>query len=383
MHAKPETACFVIADISGYTSYLAGVELDHAHDIIADLMDTVVRGLRPPFRLAKFEGDAVFVYAVTEKIDGSLIQDAIESAYFGFRKRLRNIKQSTTCECNACRRMGTLDLKFVTHHGEFIKHKMGGRQELAGRDVILVHRLLKNAVNDRLGGHAYALYSEPCIQSMGIDPLEHGMVRHDETIDILGKVRCWVRDLEAAWQDEAERTQVLVLREDAVAILEVDVNAPRPTAWEYYIHPEHRPKWQGAERVDEKHDSGRRGVGTVNHCVHGKEATVEEILDWRPFDYYTERSTLPLPGGPKVLFTSMFTERPEGGTHVEIRVGKVPGREKDASEDLVVGLRQVLTGMMETYRSILNQQMGTPAAVGEPPMPLSSERFLTNPVHAH
>jgi uncharacterized protein YndB with AHSA1/START domain len=383
MHAKPETACFVIADISGYTSYLAGVELDHAHDIIADLMDTVVRGLRPPFRLAKFEGDAVFVYAVTEKIDGSLIQDAIESAYFGFRKRLRNIKQSTTCECNACRRMGTLDLKFVTHHGEFIKHKMGGRQELAGRDVILVHRLLKNAVNDRLGGHAYALYSEPCIQSMGIDPLEHGMVRHDETIDILGKVRCWVRDLEAAWQDEAERTQVLVLREDAVAILEVDVNAPRPTAWEYYIHPEHRPKWQGAEWVDEKHDSGRRGVGTVNHCVHGKEATVEEILDWRPFDYYTERSTLPLPGGPKVLFTSMFTERPEGGTHVEIRVGKVPGREKDASEDLVVGLRQVLTGMMETYRSILNQQMGTPAAVGEPPMPLSSERFLTNPVHAH
>jgi hypothetical protein len=39
--------------------------------------------------------------------------------------------------------------------------------------------------------------------------------------------------------------------------------------------------------------------------------------------------------------------------------------------------------MMETYRSILNQQMGTPAAVGEPTMPLSSERFLTNPVHAH
>ncbi|MEX0853895.1 MAG: DUF2652 domain-containing protein [Bauldia sp.] len=102
----------------------------------------MVKGLRPPFRLAKFEGDAVFVYAVTEKIDGSLIQDAIESAYFGFRKRLRNIKQSTTCECNACRRMGTLDLKFVTHHGEFIKQRMGGRQELAGRDVILVHRLL-------------------------------------------------------------------------------------------------------------------------------------------------------------------------------------------------------------------------------------------------
>jgi hypothetical protein len=33
-----------------------GVDLDHARDIIADLMDTV--GLRPTLRLAKFKGDA-------------------------------------------------------------------------------------------------------------------------------------------------------------------------------------------------------------------------------------------------------------------------------------------------------------------------------------
>jgi hypothetical protein len=37
----------------------------------------VVRCLRPPFRLAKFEGDAAFFYAVTDKVDGSLLQDAI------------------------------------------------------------------------------------------------------------------------------------------------------------------------------------------------------------------------------------------------------------------------------------------------------------------
>src|SRR5436190_22883144 len=101
MLAKTESACFVIADISGYTSFLAGVELDHAHDIIADVMDTAVRCLRPPFRLAKLEGDAAFVYAVGN-VDGSLLQDAIESAYFAFRKRLRNIGQATSCECSAC-----------------------------------------------------------------------------------------------------------------------------------------------------------------------------------------------------------------------------------------------------------------------------------------
>ena len=142
--SKAEAAYFAIADISGYTSFLAAVELEHAQDIIADFMDTVVKGLRPPFRLAKFEGDAAFVYATAEKVDGSLLQDAIEGAYFKFRRRMRDVRQASTCECQACVAMGDLDFKFVVHHGEMVKQKMGGREELAGRDVILVHRLLKN-----------------------------------------------------------------------------------------------------------------------------------------------------------------------------------------------------------------------------------------------
>jgi hypothetical protein len=98
MLPKPELAYFAIADISGYTSFLAGVELEHAQDIIADFMDTVVKGLRPPFRLAKFEGDAAFVYAVAEKVDGSLLQGHYRVAYFKFRRRLRDVKQASTCE---------------------------------------------------------------------------------------------------------------------------------------------------------------------------------------------------------------------------------------------------------------------------------------------
>ena len=189
MLPKPEPAYFAIADISGYTNFLAGVELDHAQDIIADLMDTVVKGLRPLFRLAKFEGDAAFVYAATEKVDGSMLQDSIESAYFKFRRRVRDIKQASVCECKACVAMGDLDFKFVVHHGEMVKQKMGGREELAGRDVILVHRLLKNTVSGKVGNRAYALYSDACIQAMGIDPVAQELTEHRETIDVIGDVR--------------------------------------------------------------------------------------------------------------------------------------------------------------------------------------------------
>ena len=51
--------------------------------------------------IAKFEGDAAFVYAMAEKVDGSLLQDTIKVAYFKFRRRLRDIKQASTCECKA------------------------------------------------------------------------------------------------------------------------------------------------------------------------------------------------------------------------------------------------------------------------------------------
>jgi Protein of unknown function (DUF2652) len=100
-----ESACLLLTDISGYTGYLAGVELDHAQDILADLMNTIVRGLRPAFRLAKLEGDAAFMYAIVEKLDGSLLLDTIERCYFSFRRRRRDVRQMTSCECNACVRI--------------------------------------------------------------------------------------------------------------------------------------------------------------------------------------------------------------------------------------------------------------------------------------
>lgn len=382
MLPKPETACFMIADISGYTSFLAGVELDHAQDIIADVMDTVLRCLRPPFRLAKFEGDAAFVYAITDKIDGSLLQDAIESAYFSFRKRLRNIKQSTSCACSACSKMQDLDLNFVSHHGEFIKHRMAGREELAGRDVILIHRLLKNAVNERLGGHAYALYSGPCIQAMGIDPVAQGFVEHSESIDILGEVKCWVRDLELAWEKENDRQRNEVTRDKAAMVIEFDIAAPRPTVWEYFTSPGLRPKWRGADEVSEAVESGRRGVGTINHCMHGKETIIEEVLDWRPFDQLTLTTLLPMPGAPKVLMSYGFSENADGGTHIEIRVAKPKPKDKAFLEKVGPVFHEHITSEVAALRLMIEGPM-SPAAVEEPTLPVLAERFLTQPVHAH
>ncbi len=380
MLPQAESACFVIADISGYTNFVSGVELDHAQDIIADIMDTLVQALRPPFRLAKFEGDAAFVYALADKVDGSLLQDSIEQAYFAFRKRLRNIKQANSCECRACSRMQSLDVKFVVHSGAFIRQRMAGREELAGRDVILVHRLLKNDVGKAFGGRAYALFSDACVRAMGIDPLAQGLVAHAEVLESIGETACWARDLHAAWEREIAAARHVVQRADAFAVIERDFAAPRPLVWEHVTLPAHHARWQRADGVAVETVKGRRGPGTQLHCLHGKEAVIEDILDWRPFDYLTQTALLPIPGAPKILMTYAFDARSDGGTHFELRFGQPKPKDRPFFEQVWPAVQKNFDVGFDILRTMLQERVEASAAEEEPPLPVSRERFRTEPV---
>ncbi len=113
---------------------------------------------------------------ITEKIDGSQLLDTIERCYFGFRRRRRDVRQATSCECNACVRIPDLNLKFVVHHGTILRQRVAGSEELLGADVIVVHRLLKNDVVASTGIEAYALFSQACVDAMDVDVAALGML---------------------------------------------------------------------------------------------------------------------------------------------------------------------------------------------------------------
>src|SRR4249919_798620 len=202
MLSAAQPTCFLIADISGYAGYLADVEPDHAQEILADLIGAVVTALRPNFRLAKLEGDAAFTFMTAASIGGSMLLDTIERCYFGFRRRRRDVRQATSCECNACSRIPDLDLKFVVHAGPVRRQRMAGWEELVGTDVIVVHRLLKNTIVEDVGIPVYALFSDAAIAAAGIGPEPLGMVRHRESYEFVGDVDGWIHDLERRWQDE-------------------------------------------------------------------------------------------------------------------------------------------------------------------------------------
>jgi Protein of unknown function (DUF2652)/Polyketide cyclase / dehydrase and lipid transport len=321
MLPTPQPTTFLIADISGYTGYLADVELDHAQDILTDLIGAVVTALRPNFRLAKLEGDAAFTSMTADRIDGSMLLDTIERCYFGFRRRRRDVRQATSCECDACSRIPDLDLKFVVHHGEALQQMVAGRQELLGSDVIVAHRLLKNDVVEKLDMPAYALISQACIDVSDIEPAALGMRQHTETYDRIGEVPAWAHDLGRRWQEEEARGRVLVTAEESILTVSVPTNVPPQVAWEFLTKPGQRMTWQPwvTEVVIKDAPGGRRGLGSANHCRHGKDAVIEEILDWRPYDYVTDRTILETPSGPVKLLHTIELEPTPIGTTIHMR----------------------------------------------------------------
>jgi uncharacterized protein YndB with AHSA1/START domain len=158
------------------------------------------------------------------------------------------------------------------------------------------------------------------------------MVEHTETYDRIGDVRGWVLDLERRWQEEEARGRVFVTSEEAILDLRVSTNAPPQVAWEFLTKPGQRMSWQPwvTSVAIEDATGGRRGVGSSNHCMHGKDAVIEEILDWRPYDYVTDRTILATPTGPVKVLHTIELEPVTSGTIIHLRFAAPKTRREKA-----------------------------------------------------
>ncbi|MCI0344213.1 MAG: DUF2652 domain-containing protein [Chloroflexi bacterium] len=353
MAAKPERGSLVIADLTGYTTYLSHGEIEHAPAIAGDLLETIVGRLEPPFRLAKLEGDAAFLFVEDGRAEGSLLLDAVEAAYLAFRRRLRSIEQASACDCNACSTAPRLDLKFFLHHGEYVRSRIAGRDELAGASIIVVHRLLKGvaaaAAHDADGrASGFAVLTTDALVAMGLDRGALGTIEGSEDIEHFGTVGTHVLDLERRWRSESELRRVEIDDERALIDLRAVLPAPPATVWAYLTSPGLRPSWEGPIIISETVDDGRRGVGTRSRCVTGRLATIEEIVDWQPYDHVAYRLAVPGLGAAEATYDL----RPDpAGTAVRLRWASASADVIGAS--LVDELRNRKTAALHRLETVL------------------------------
>lgn len=277
-----ERRILLIADLSGYTGYLMAGEIEEAPLIAGHLVETMLDQLSSEFEIAGLEGDAAFVHAPVGTLTGDGLLAAIARSHRAFRQRIESLRQATTCECQACRRVPTLDLKFFVHVGEVIRQQILGRNEIAGRDVILVHRLLKDSQPAREGQHRFALLTDAAVRALGIDPASHGMRPVTQTYDHLGEIAAWTGDPETWSAPTAVSAGDDAGIGEPVLRIERSIPAPLQSVWNLLTVPELRERWEGIDRIEEEPDAASRGIGRLSRCVARQLATMEELVDWQP-----------------------------------------------------------------------------------------------------
>jgi hypothetical protein len=186
----------VLADISGFTAFVTTTELEHGPPLIAELLEEVIRRISPPLEIHGIEGDAVFALGP----DGTVLPPAsllaiLHAGFVGFREKQRELAADESCACNACRNVGTLRLKAIGHYGAFVEYTVSGRVQIAGPDVILAHRMLKNGVPQPSD---YALLTRPALRHMDVDPGRLGLLPHTERYEHFGEVECVLARFPAA-----------------------------------------------------------------------------------------------------------------------------------------------------------------------------------------
>ena len=80
---------------------------------------------------------------------------------------------------------------------------------------------------------------------------------------------------------------------DVVLDVEATLAAEPSVVWAHLTSPALRTRWEGPIVIEETSAGGRRGVGTTAQCVTGRLATLEEIVDWQPYDRVAWRLAVP------------------------------------------------------------------------------------------
>ena len=184
----------LIADISGYTRYLRThrMSLAHAEVNLTRLLEAVIDAA-PGFDLIEIEGDAAFLARPADAHDDEATADAMVRAVGAMHRafhRERKYVAWNLCPCDACEETDDMRLKFVAHLGEVADQTIRNRRKLVGIDVILVHRFLKNTVEDP----EYVLMSDELYRAAGraFEPVRE----LPQQFEGLGTVVTYVADVE-------------------------------------------------------------------------------------------------------------------------------------------------------------------------------------------
>jgi hypothetical protein len=304
----------LIPDISGFTQFVSEVEISHSKHIISDLLELLIDSDRLKLELCEVEGDALFYYKQGDIPAFAALLDQVSHWSRSFHSRLRLLERDNYCSCGACQGLSNLGLKVVGHCGEFSTYAVKKRVKLIGEDVILVHRMLKNAI----AGRDYALFSRSLTDRIGTERARNaGFQEHRETYETFGEISMDYLDLSAVIADTPPAPRRKISRPSREFHAEVDIKAPLDRVTKIATDLESWPTWvEGLSHI-EMDRSAPIQAGHHHVCVFPGSPlsiTLEEIIAQRD-EFTLVLSIAPPPSLKRLLMTYHF-QQSEGEVHI-------------------------------------------------------------------
>lgn len=156
-------ALLFMPDISGFTEFVSNTEILHAQSIIQEVLGLIIESNQINMEVGEIEGDAIFFYRIGQPPTLDQLLKQVQTMFTKFHQHLQMYEKQRICPCTACSSAAQLKLKIVAHFGNVAGYEVKTHRKLFGKDVIILHRLLKNNLNKK----EYALLTNPLVEGAG------------------------------------------------------------------------------------------------------------------------------------------------------------------------------------------------------------------------
>lgn len=143
-----EPAFFCVPDITGFTKFISIADINFTKNFIPALLRKLIDSNILKMKIGEIEGDAIFFYKTGRLSSVGKVAEQCKLIYQTFSDFISSVEQSDPDNYNLYLADSQLGLKIIIHHGYISTANIKGRIKLLGVDVIIAHKLLKNAIVD-------------------------------------------------------------------------------------------------------------------------------------------------------------------------------------------------------------------------------------------
>ncbi len=305
--ANQQHAFLYMPDISGFTQFVTETEIEHSAHIIHELLEIIITNNHLNMKVVEIEGDAVFFFRFGKSPSIKEIFEQSKSIFEKFHLHLLKFEQQRICQCGACIAANDLTLKFIIHSGIVSGYHIRRRFKLIGKDVIILHRLLKN----KIPSDEYLLLTEPFFGELTDEYLHEVQLSATEETEKFDtalikyryiQTKNWLNELE--YHDDNGNKEISNL----VQVINIckEIKAPADKIWNYIIDLSKRPDWiKEVRNINPISDEKINRVGTVHKCTLENKNTL--LLKANCFEHTDDILSITETDSHNGLFAQQFT----------------------------------------------------------------------------